>query len=736
MLGYRSTFTIDLDRTTATDRQHMVDVVLAEGFHWLHTQKHLDDIDSLKPGHTYRFSSGHEVTFIRGTTDSGTLYAKLVALDPPRIVQSKSNRSGHVDASSVASERPSDEPNGRSSSLVTEAAPARPSRRRSVPPHRSDTDEHWTTTLLVGLDLRDPRARPMVDIEVDAPRDPTRFGIDGARFTSRPKLATNILGAFTCDDHGFEVAERPRVIFAEDVDELLRQLSETDHHSLVFLSGTDASVPAGVWSTRLEEVTRETVGQAAVFVLDRHATAAFNTRVSLAHAVQPYGLRIFCPGAVIDDLEDGRRHRSVSPKTLLNAQVRSLRDSFGRLCREHANATPPDRFLRRLDVITGLRLDQVTGISGSGAALVAPTRPGPVPPSPALDEGELLVVEPDIHAEDADNQRAETTLPDLPTRLPTSASDKADRHPEADKNPSTEQDALAHSLEISELQTQNASLRAKLDQVQAAHRDLRARLAEAQAQIRVIQKKGEDDAVDVADEYEKAVAQLRQDLDDRIMENAAITEDSRTLQDKLRTVTYQLEQARQRLRDQSLDPSTSFEEPAASPYGEPLDSWEDLQYLSSEVFPHLRFGDDCWKAAMELAPSDPLGQWARLTWDALVILDEYATTRVARNCPFTGGLREYLEGKAPAGAHLIPAGRLRASESETVKGRKNWLRERQFSVPTDIDPSGEEEMLSHIAIQTKGSISPRLYFDDRAADRGVVVIGYIGPHLTNTKTRS
>jgi hypothetical protein len=694
MLGYRSTFAIDLDHTTATDRRQVVDAVLAEGFHWLHAQKNLDDIDSLEPGHTRRFPSGHEVTFIRGTTESGTLYAKLVALDPPKSVRSKCDRTRAASTPSDLSEQPFDAPNDCASSLVAGATPANLARRRGAARHHSDADEHWTTTLLVGLDLHDPHARPMVDIEVDAPRDPSRFGIGGAQFTSRPKLATNILGAFTCDDHGFKVAEKPRVIFAEDVDELLRQLSETDHRSLVFLSGTDDSLPASIWSTQLEKATRETVGQAAVFVLDREATAAFNARVSPAHAVQPYGLRIFRPGAVIDDPEDGRRHRSVSSRTLLHPQVTSLRRSFGRLCREHANATPPERFLRRLDVITGLRLDQVTGVSGNGTALDAPTRPDTALFAPASDEGEPSAVETSTHAAD----------------------------------PAT------HDREISESRAKVAFLRAELDQSQAAYRDLHARLAEAQAQIQAVQTKGENDAVRVADHYEKVVAQLRQDLDDRIMENAAIAEDSRVLQEKLRTATYQLEQARQRLTHQNLDPSASYAEPAASPYGEPLDSWEDLQYLSSEVFPHLRFGDDCWKAAIELAPSDPLGQWARLTWDALVMLDEYASTRITGNRSFTGGLREYLDGKAPAGAHLIPAGRLRSSESETVKGRKDWLRQRQFSVPTDIDPSGKEEMLSHIAIQTKGAISPRLYFDDRSADQGVVIIGYIGPHLTNTKT--
>ena len=43
-------------------------------------------------------------------------------------------------------------------------------------------------------------------------------------------------------------------------------------------------------------------------------------------------------------------------------------------------------------------------------------------------------------------------------------------------------------------------------------------------------------------------------------------------------------------------------------------------------------------------------------------------------------------------------------------------------------------MLAHIEIQNFKSVSPRLYFEDRTGDLGKVVIGYIGRHLTNTKS--
>lgn len=705
MLGYRSTFTIDLDRTTTTDRAHAVDDVLKEGFEWLRTQKHLDGVDTLEPGVTRVFPEGHEVTFVRGTTDAGTEYAKLIALDPPPRTAAAPVRTRQA---RPRSPRP--------------PAPALLQRRRGGPGSSTGTTgDRWATSLLVGVDPRDPHTPPMVAIEVEAPQDPTRYGIGGAMFTARPRLATNILGAFACDDHGFQVSDGPRLLLPEDIDDLLDQLAETDHHGLVFLSGTDDTLPAHAWRTSLEKVTRETVGQAAVFVLSPEATGDFNARVSPTLAVPAYGLRIFRPGVDLDDPADARRHRAVSASTLVvDSRVEDLRRSFGRLCREHANSVPLDRFLRRLDIVTAMRMDELAGVSARPAASTGAGPGVAAPPAVAVT--------------------VTATIPSATTRTPTGAPDTSPgTAPDAAPGNATGDEGGAGparwELELADLGRRNAALRAELDQALALQRDLRDRLSEVATAAENHQRATERNALRRAEEHQCELDALRAELDGHDMENALLSEELHDLQDELRTSNYRLERARRRLAEEGMDVSVSFEEPQSSPYVDAPDSWEDLQYLSSEQFPNLLFGDDCWQAASELAPRDPFGQWVRLTWDALVTLDEFARHRAASDCPFEGGLREYLGGHAPAGAHLIPKGRLRASESDTVKGRKDWSRERCFRVPEQVDPSGTEQMLAHIVIQTNGSISPRLYFDDRTADLGVVVVGYIGPHLTNTKTR-
>jgi hypothetical protein len=75
-------------------------------------------------------------------------------------------------------------------------------------------------------------------------------------------------------------------------------------------------------------------------------------------------------------------------------------------------------------------------------------------------------------------------------------------------------------------------------------------------------------------------------------------------------------------------------------------------------------------------------------------------------------------------------------ESETVRNNVRWRRQREFSVPPEIDASGGVFMGAHVRIgaSAAGQISPRLYFHDATAQTGAVYVGYLGRHLTNTRT--
>lgn len=655
MLGYRSTFAIDMDQTTTTDRDHVVASVLGEGLTWLRRNKGDHDVDSVEPGTLATLASGREVVYLHETLASGSEYSHLVAMDPP---QSDGLR--------------------------------------------------WVTSLLVGIDhskeRRGPESWPWVAVEIDAPMDPhvpTR-----AAWTSRPKLVQSILGAYSCDDHGFLMGDGPRTIGVDQVDELLAQLRETDHHGLVILCGEDGTVPPDIWSDRLAQITRETLGQASVFLLSGAALHAFNDSVSPAHALTPYSPRTFRPGAVLEDPHDAYRHRVLSMKTLLRMPLRDLTRSFGRASREHANQLPLDRFLRRLDEISSIHLDEITRTSSPGS-----------------------------HVSGTGSQRQKILLPKQePQVTPVQVVEADAPVPEEELTPpqnTRPDEALAAPPELQATIRRYEARLAELSITLEAHE---AELCAAQSEIERIREEADLRAIRSREESETIQGALRARLEDEQLERALLDDDMRDTKNELRKVQLQLDAARRLMAENGISDTMSWLEPEQDPYDEPVDSWEDLQtFAEMGVFDCLRFVGD-WEDARDLADHDPTGQWVHTTWDSLAMLNDYARCRTSADSPFEGGLREFIDGRAPAGSHLIPAGRVRFNESETVRNNKVWMRERTCRVTPDVDPSEELSMVSHIVIQTRGSVCPRLYFEDRTAELGQVLIGRIGSHPTNTKT--
>ena len=89
---------------------------------------------------------------------------------------------------------------------------------------------------------------------------------------------------------------------------------------------------------------------------------------------------------------------------------------------------------------------------------------------------------------------------------------------------------------------------------------------------------------------------------------------------------------------------------------------------------------------------------------------------------------------APDGYRTCSPHRHKSNESDTVKGNSRWRRERVFPVPMSVDPSGEITMWTHFAPTHHDRNAPRMYYYADTKKTHKVYIGYIGRHLTNTKT--
>ncbi|WP_249463472.1 hypothetical protein [Streptomyces fradiae] len=147
-------------------------------------------------------------------------------------------------------------------------------------------------------------------------------------------------------------------------------------------------------------------------------------------------------------------------------------------------------------------------------------------------------------------------------------------------------------------------------------------------------------------------------------------------------------------------------------------------------FSHLRFTGD--KRKTRDLDAQSIGNWGEVAWDALCALDTYAAASAAGTA---GGDFRYWCAHLPDDCEYpFPAGKVKMKESKTVGNRDDWRRERTFPVPEAVDPSRKLFMEAHLRIGGGNTVSPRLYFYDDGPNTGLVYVGYLGPHPTNTKT--
>lgn len=126
--------------------------------------------------------------------------------------------------------------------------------------------------------------------------------------------------------------------------------------------------------------------------------------------------------------------------------------------------------------------------------------------------------------------------------------------------------------------------------------------------------------------------------------------------------------------------------------------------------------------------SATLGGVPSKTWEVLQALNDYALQKAEG---LDRNLAEYLRFPPP-GARVFSANLYVPGESATV--RQKHASERVFPVPEGIDVRERVEMTAHVRLGSRGLISPRLYLYDATRIDGRVYVGYIGRHLTNTRS--
>ncbi|MFD5452255.1 hypothetical protein [Streptomyces sp. NPDC127100] len=133
------------------------------------------------------------------------------------------------------------------------------------------------------------------------------------------------------------------------------------------------------------------------------------------------------------------------------------------------------------------------------------------------------------------------------------------------------------------------------------------------------------------------------------------------------------------------------------------------------------------RTALSLDEHTAARTWAAKAWQGLCALESYAEHRQRG---FAGGFHQFCQ-RPPAGARAYPSSQLAMTETEATMGAHG--RERYFP---GIG-GARVEMQAHLKLAGRGNVCPRVHFRDDLAGKGasgLVIVGYIGPHLTNRRT--
>lgn len=541
----------------------------------------------------------------------------------------------------------------------------------------------WTSELSVHVPA-DTSAPASVLVDIRGP------GGDGPRptFASTPRLARGLLTTLDASDSTVRLTDQPQIAGASDVPLLVSAITDTDRRGLLFVAGTDDTMPLEPWRRLVATLLNQTSGLAASYVLDAEATRALSQRLGPSHEVKPGTVRTFHPGAEPGNDLDARRHQILSTARIVNDRSHWLAGILGTRARERAlEAQLPNHIESTLRQFNA-RADELL-VAGLVPQQVATPSTIEVEPPELATEAPVVFAEPIIQPS-AEAQQAASLL-------------------ESDRGFLAAAAAMQEVLGISDPTPEDWVRLAQLAHTgrsaERAQADVAAKLDELRTEI---------------DEGAADRRSLLRRVEDEQLEHAATFDALTEAEDELA-----------RLRAMLVKTELAAEVWAApSPEKDDVpDSFVELMNRLDDL-PGLRFTGDA-EIAVELAVQDPLGLWAVKTWKILLALSDYATASREGRCD--RDVHGYLLD-LPANCRGYSANKHAPTESDSVQASPKFRRAREFPVPAEVDEGGVVAMLAHFKIAQAGMISPRLHYFDDVRGTGMVYVGYIGPHLPTKQT--
>ena len=164
-----------------------------------------------------------------------------------------------------------------------------------------------------------------------------------------------------------------------------------------------------------------------------------------------------------------------------------------------------------------------------------------------------------------------------------------------------------------------------------------------------------------------------------------------------------------------------------------LFDWMTEDDMHQEVREYVVFCDPdrMCAAILDLNYMSGNSRYAADFWRFILVLRDYMRAR--KEIGFQGSVHDYL-AESRGQYRIVSQARHSPTESETVRNNGKMCGERIFPVPVEVNPHGEVEMLAHFKTSHRDTNDPRMHYYADTQFTHKVYIGYIGPHLTNTKT--
>lgn len=612
----------------------------------------------------------------------------------------------------------------------------------------SNRNGRWTTRMYSMTATKESRYHQVIWVEVIPPasaEEPAR----------RPKLVVELVQGYDVHESGVSISDRVQdIVDEEEVDQLIDWIFNQQRRVAIVVAApiSDESDRQAhhQWREVLKTLTGHSCGCASYFLLKPEVYDYFCQRIGNLK-MDKGCLRTYLPQVNPSDDLDPKRHRILTSSTLyhgLDGQTKKFRPELSRII-----ARTPCSYIWEKGLDGELKSAQDVL---SKQRLEVPTFRLALAPEVILEEAEetetsvakavehvVQTVLASRKGEESDSKHHEQTAA---LQTPQVASDiqRTDRSrrpqwaaplielirrfapmfdPRTHDDMSDGVEALSAGLSVIDERYNN--LAQKVHKLTQDFQGEKNRLQKEIDAYEALFEQAEEDsrAAERVVELEKRIEEQEED---RKEERAKYRE----LENKVRRLEYQLRNPQTGLQgydyvEEQLD--TAPDDMST------LFDWMTREGLYPEVREYVVFCDPdrMYDAILDLDDMSGNSRYAADFWKFILVLRDYMRAR--KEIGFRGSVHEYLAESR--GQYRIESQKRHSpTESETVRNNGKMYGERIFPVPVEVDPRGEIEMLAHFKTSHRDTNDPRMHYYADTQFTHKVYIGYIGPHLTNTKT--